>query len=103
MHRPGVSSADCGNEAGAATEVDVAWVDRLPADAQRRNQLGKPLLFSTKPAAFGELVVPTRGDYPSAVMDSETNVVGLEFIQPVQRYVFVIHATSFTGSRISTS
>eukprot|EP01046_Picozoa_sp_COSAG06_P008310 COSAG06_NODE_417_length_15986_cov_832.025493_6_plen_114_part_00 len=30
------------------------WSSLLPPDVQRRNTRGQPLLYSTKPAAFGE-------------------------------------------------
>ena len=64
--------------------IETTWIDHLPADARRRNQLGEPILFSSKPAAFGALVSQPAGSPAESELGS--GVIGLKFTQPPQRY-----------------
>ena len=65
--------------------VQTEWMDHLPADARRRNQLGVPLLFSSKPAAFGSLVAQPANGPAESEAGVENGVAGLTFTQPLQR------------------
>ena len=63
--------------------IETTWIDYLPADVRRRNQLGEPILFSSKPAAFGALVSQPAGSFAESELGG--GVKGLTFTQPPQR------------------